>query len=226
MALTRDNDTSLHEAGHCIISYLAHDLFEIKYVTSNFELSMFHDSTSIGGLRGSLKKEFGTLTFEDHDLMILIFLAGMAADDINYCNGILTEQLYENAVFAQKMNSNKYSGDSTLLMPHLQRLVPELFIEQRQYTISCQKLLHELFVNNKINPILLELRDELENSSKKTLTNREITSFLDDTELKNWRETEWQEIIKNRISEIKKTAHNSTLPKAGRSFLQKLFGSE
>jgi hypothetical protein len=142
MALTYNNDTDFHEAGHCLLSYLAQDLFEIKFVTSNLELSRSQDAASIGGLRGSLKKKVGILTFEDHDLMVLICLAGMAADDVNHSNGLLTEQLYDNAIFAQKMSSDKYSGDSTLLLPHLQRLVPELSIEQRPYTINCQMFLY------------------------------------------------------------------------------------
>ena len=150
MVITIENDTALHEAAHCIIAYLANDLFEIKFVTADLALSKSQDASSLGGLRGSLRKKVGTLTFEDHDLMVLICLAGMAADDINHSNNKLTEQLYDNTLFVRKMQSNKYSGDCQLFLPHLQRIEPRLCISQRQYTISCQRLLHEVFSNNMI----------------------------------------------------------------------------
>jgi hypothetical protein len=204
MALTIDNDTSLHEAGHCIVAYLAHDLFEIKFVTADLSLSKSQDINSIGGLRGNLRKEVETLTFEDHDLMILICLAGMAADDINHCDNKPTEQLYDNALFAQKMQSNKYSGDSQRLYPYLQRIVPNICIKQRPYTISCQRLLHELFSNKLIMTILLGLRTQIDSKPKKTLTGNEISAYLDITDLKKWRENEWKQLYDSRIKKIKK----------------------
>jgi hypothetical protein len=178
MALTINNDTAIHEAGHCIISYLATDLFEIKYVTANKNVSKTQDRTSIGGLSGSLKKEVGTLTFEDHDLMVLICLAGMAADDVNHCDCQLPEQLYDNRLFAAKLNSNKYSGDCQLFLPHIQRVMPHLSIEQRPYTISCQRLLHEIFSNQVITPILIDLRNQIANSPNQTLVSHENIAFL------------------------------------------------
>lgn len=49
MALTYENDTALHEAGHAMIAYLISDVFEFQYVTSNENFSRSHDSTSKGG---------------------------------------------------------------------------------------------------------------------------------------------------------------------------------
>ena len=79
MALTINNDTAIHEAGHCIISYMASDVFEIKFVTINQHLSRAQDPTSLGGLKAELIKD-GELTFQEHDSVILMCLAGMAAD--------------------------------------------------------------------------------------------------------------------------------------------------
>jgi len=226
MALTINNDTAIHEAGHCIISYLATDLFEIKFVTANKNVSKTEDRTSIGGLSGSLKKEVDTLTFEDHDLMVLICLAGMAADDVNHSDCQLTEQLYDNRLFATKMTSNKYSGDCQLFLPHIQRVMPHLSIKQRPYTISCQRLLHEIFSNQVITPILIDLRNQISNSPNQTLVSHEIIAFLDKTELKNWRENEWREILTSRISEIKKKSISDILLKYWRSCWQKIFDSK
>ena len=72
MALTTENDTAIHEAGHCIIAYLASDFFEIELVTINLQLSKSQDSTSLGGLKGHLTKEAKELTFEEHDLRISV----------------------------------------------------------------------------------------------------------------------------------------------------------
>jgi len=228
MALTKLNDTAFHEAGHCLISYLAPDLFEINFITVNLEHNKLQNANSLVGLRGSLKKKIETLTFEENDLMVLIYYAGMAADDVNHCNCQLTQQLYDNFVFAQKMNSNKYSGDAILSMPHLQKIIPALSIEQRQYTISCQRLLHEIFINKTITPILIELRNEISNftDTDKALSSKEIIDFLEKTELKNWRENEWKEIMISRIAEIKKTTNNIIKSNARLSFWQKLFSNK
>lgn len=205
MALTLNNDTALHEAGHCIIAYLAIDLFDIKFVTANSVLSKTQDPRSLGGLRGSLKKKFDTLTFEDHDLMVLILFGGMAADDVNHCNCQLSEDLYDNSIFASKMNSFIYMGDCYYSQQHILGVLPELRIAQRPYTINCQKLLHGIFSNPYITPILIDLRNQIENSPEKTLVNHEIITFLDNTELKNWRDNEWRDLMASRISEIKRT---------------------
>lgn len=205
MKLTIKNDTAFHEAGHCIMAYLAADILETKNVTANKNVSQTQDITSLGGLSGSIIKDVNTLTFEDHDLMVLVFFAGMAADDVNQCNCQLTEQLYDNLVVIEKMNSNEYSGDCFKMRPHLQRVIPQLSINHIQYFISCQRLLHEIFTTNIITPILINLRNLIETSLNQTLFNPEIQSFFNKSELKNWRENEWKEIMAKRIAKIKKS---------------------
>lgn len=223
MPLTINNDTAIHEAGHCLISYLALDLFEIQFVTANTELSKTQDSTSLGGLKGFIKKKTETLTFQDHDLMILICLAGMCADDINHCEGNLNEQLYDNSVFSKKMNSKKYSGDSKLLSPHLNTLVTSYNVDQRPYTISCQKLLNEIFTTDGIKSILIELRNRIANSPNQTIQGSEIIDYLDITDLKEWRENNWKKIIESRIVEFNKISQRKTKPKVKQTWLQRFF---
>lgn len=223
MPLTINNDTAIHEAGHCLVSYLAFDLFEIKFVTINTDISKIQDSTSLGGLKGCLKKEFNTLSFQDHDLAILVFLAGMCADDINHCEGNFNEKLYSNLVFAQKMNSIKYSGDFQLLIPHLSSLVVLHNIDQRQYTISCQKLLYEIFTIDWIKNILIELRNKIANSSNQTMQGSEIIAYLDTTDLKKWRENNWKKIIESRIVEFNSISQRVTKPKVKKTLLQRFF---
>lgn len=198
MALTLYNDTAFHEAGHGIIAYLAPETFVLEFITVNEYLSRQQDSSSLGGLKGHLVKDGETLSFQERDIMILMCLAGMAADDINHCECRLTSQLYENSIFAEKMNSKKYSGDTRLILPHLQRIVPLLKIEQRTYTKSCQKLLHELFTTDSIKTILLDLRNELANAPGKTLTGDQIATFLDNSPLKKWKSDVWPRIIESR----------------------------
>ncbi len=223
MPLTINNDTAIHEAGHCLVSYLAFDLFEIKFVTINTDISKIQDSTSLGGLKGYLKKEFKTFSFQDHDLMILMCLAGLCADDINHCEGNLNEQLYDNFVFEGKMNSKKYSGDSQLLMPHLIELVTLYNIDQRQYIISCQRLLNEIFTIDWIKTILIELRNKIANSSNQTMQGSEIISYLDNTDLKKWRENNWKKIIEARMVEFNNISQRVTKPKVKKTWLQRFF---
>ena len=223
MPLTINNDTAIHEAGHCLVSYLAFDLFEIKFVTINTVISKIQDSTSLGGLKGRLKKEFKTLSFQDHDLAMLVFLAGMCADDINHCEGNYNEQLYDNFVFAQKMNSIKYSGDFQLLIPHLSSLIILHNIDQRQYTISCQRLLYEIFTIDWIKSILIELRNKIANSSNQTMQGSEIIAYLDTTDLKKWRENNWKKIIEARIVEFNNISQLVTKPKVKKTWLQRFF---
>ena len=200
MPITLYNDAALHEAGHCIIAYLNSEFFNTEFVTIDNTLSKFHDSNSIGGLKGRLKKDGETLTFAEYDQMALLTLAGMAADDVNHCNCQLSEKLYDNSVFAEKMNSNKYSGDVMLLGPLLQRIVPQLKVPQRAYTMSCQKLLHEILIEPEITCTMVTLRNALTNSNKKTLTGDEIFFILDDSPLKKLKEIRWKEIIEGRTA--------------------------
>ena len=214
MPLTVRNDTAIHESGHCIISYLNLDLFEIEFVTTNIDLSKAQDLSSLGGLKGHIKKDGETLTFQEYDVMILMCLAGMAADDVNHCECHLTRELYDNSIFAKKLNSNKYSGDCRLMIPHLQRLNSQLNVTERIYTISCQKLLHKIFTTDQIKNILLDLRNKIAHPLNQTLTGEEIIAYLDKTYLKEWKETEWIKIIDSRSLAYKKVK---------RTFWQKLF---
>jgi hypothetical protein len=220
VALTFQNDTAIHEAGHCIIAYLAQEVFEIKFVTINSTLSKAQDLTSLGGLRGSLIKNEENLLFQDHDLMILMCMAGMASDDINHGNGLIDEELYENSSFAKKLNSNKYSGDAKLILPHLQRLVPELSVDQRTYTVSCQKLLHELFMTDWVTNILIGLRNKISNTSNQTITGIELVKHLDSTKLKHWKENDWTKIVEDRINKYEK--RHTTKPIPNKGFIAKL----
>ena len=87
-------------------------------------------------------------------------------------------------------------------------------------------LLHEIFSNQVITPILIDLRNQISNSPNQTLVSHEIIAFLDKTELKNWRENEWREILTSRISEIKKKSISDILLKYWRSCWQKIFDSK
>lgn len=207
MALTIINDTALHEAAHCIMSYLFNDLFHVNFVTANSYLSRQQDASSLGGLSASLSKKVGTLKLEDHDAMVLICLAGLAADDINHCNNIITDQLYDNALFANNMRSKKYSGDFNLLYPHLRRVIWISCVEQRSYTRGCQQLLHEIFSNVIVLPVLIGLRNEIDSKPNKTLTGKEIIDYLDKSQLNDWRENEWKNIYSQRINSIKNEKH-------------------
>jgi len=213
MPLTINNDTAIHEAGHCIISYLALDLFEIEFVTANQELSKTQDLTSLGKLKGFIKKDVKTLTFQDHDLMILICLAGMSADDINHCECNLNEELYDNSVFAQKVISKKYSGDSALLTPHLSKLVSYYNVDQRPYTISCQRLLNETFATDWIKDILIEVRNKIASYPNQTIQGSEIITYLGTTELLEWRKNVWSKIIESRVIKFKNISNQKNNPK-------------
>ena len=225
MAITINNDTSLHEAAHCFVAYIASDFFYTEFVTADSTIARTQDSTSLGGIKGKLTKDGESLETLEYDLMVLMSLAGMAADDINHSNGVIYDGLYDNKLFTDKLQSNKYSGDFQAMLPSLQRLDPRLIVQQREYTISCQKLLHNWFTTEPTKSILFGLRDLIDNAPRKTVSGSEIHSFLDEHGLKEWKLNNWDTISNERLKMFKSPATNSTLPKAGRTWWQKLFGS-
>lgn len=198
MALTHENDTALHEAGHAIIAYLISDIFEFMYVTSNVNFSRAHDCTSKGGLRGRLIKGNDELTFEDCDKMFLLFLAGFVADEINNSNCNIEDSFYDNSVWATKMNSVKYSGDKENFIPFLALIQNKYGVQQRKYTICCQELLYDIFTTDWITNLLLEIRYMIETAESQTVTGEEITRYLDATNLRSWKNTEWNSIVNSR----------------------------
>lgn len=203
MALTINNDTSYHEAGHCFIAYLASDFFELEFVTANVTVAKKQDVTSLGGIKGKLIKEGESLNTEEYDLMVLMSLAGMAADDINHTNGIIHDRLYDNKTWSDKLNSKKYSGDREVMMPSLQRLDPRWLVSQREYTLSCQKLLHELFTTDPIKTMVLGLRNLIDNAKNKTVSGKDIFDFLESKGLIDWKDKNWPRISDQRSKMFK-----------------------
>ena len=189
MPITTINDTAFHEAGHALITYLNNDFFLFEYVTIDENFSRMHDYRSIGGIKGRLKKDTSALSLIEHDKLCICSLAGLAADDINHNNGKVSEEFYNDQIWAGKMNSNKYLGDSYILGSHLSVLSQNLLVEQRVYTKSCQEILYRMFVDESLSMVLLELRNLLHHS--KTLLGDDISAFLDSTFLKSWKQSEW-----------------------------------
>lgn len=199
MAITITNDTSLHEAAHCFVAYLASDIFDIEFVTADAVMARTQDATSLGGIKGKLSKDGELLETLEHDLMVLMSLAGMAADDINHTNGVIHDGLYDNKLFVDKLNSNKYSGDFAAMLPSLQRLDSRWMVEQREYTKSCQKLLHNWFATEPTKSILFELRNLIDNSPNKTVSGSDINLFLDKNGLNEWKLSNWEVISNERL---------------------------
>jgi len=225
MAITVNNDTSLHEAAHCFVAYIASDFFETEFVTADSIIAKTQDLTSLGGIKGKLTKDGESLKTLEHDLIVLISLAGMAADDINHSNGVIYDGLYDNKLFVNKLKSVKYSGDFDAMYPSLQRLDSRLVVNQREYTISCQKLLHNLFNAEPTKSILFGLRDLIENAPNKTVSGAEIHSYLDENGLMEWKLNNWDVISNNRLMMFKSSATNSSLLISWRKWWQKLFSS-
>jgi len=198
MAITIQNDTSYHEAGHCFIAYLASDFFELEFVTADSTKSKKQDASALGGIKGQLKKDPESLKTEEHDLMLLMSLAGMAADDINHSDGVIDSDFYDNKVFTDKLKSNKYGGDAFFIAASLQRLAPQWNVKQRVYTINCQKLLYKLFTEAPTKSILLELRNLIHNATNKTLSGTQVYRFLKEKGLENWKQENWNTITEKR----------------------------
>lgn len=202
MALTYENDTALHEAGHAIIAYLITDIFDFLYVTSNENFSRAHDYTSKGGLRGRLRKKTDELTFEDCDKIFLLFLAGFIADEINNYNCNIEESFYDNSVWAAKMKSVKYSGDVENYVLFLYIIQEKYKVPQRDYTKSCQNFLYDIFTTNWITHLLLDIKNLIETVENQTITGEDIVQYLDSTKLKDWKEVEWNSVIQARMEEF------------------------
>jgi hypothetical protein len=199
MAITITNDTSLHEAAHCFVAYIASDFFDLEFVTADSATARTQDATSLGGIKGKLSKDGESLETLEYDLMVLISLAGMAADQINHSNGVINDGLYDNKLFVENLKSNKYSGDFDTMLPSLQRLDSRWIVEQREYTISCQKLLHNWFTTEPTKSILFRLRDLIDNAPNKTVSGTDIHSFLDKNGLNEWKLNNWGAISNERL---------------------------
>lgn len=202
MPLTVYNDTVLHEAGHTMIAYLAQSILEIDFVTVENHLSKTQDYRSAGGLKARLKINPDSLNFKEHDVMVLICLAGLAVDDINHSGGRLTTDLYEYTAFLQRINSFKYKGDFLLLIPHLEQLQPALKMSQRDYIGHCQEFLYDFFTTHWA--VLVGLRNELVKTPDYTLQDSQIKSFLDNSPLRKWMNEEWNTVIESRASNFTK----------------------
>jgi hypothetical protein len=110
--------------------------------------------------------------------------------------------LYEDNAFLQRINGIKYQGDLQLLIPHLERLQPELSVSQRDYIGHCQEFLYDFFTTYWT--VLVELRNELVKAPDYTLHDSQIKSFLDNSQLKKWMDEEWNRVIESRVSIFKK----------------------
>lgn len=221
MALTIENDTAIHEAGHGLVSYLCTDIFRIELLSMNSDYCKTIDLNSKGGLKGKMLINFNESNFQKHDKMILLCLAGMAADEVNTYENNLENFNYDHDSFIDKLRTNKYSGDYELLKPHLNIIKDQLSVNYKLYLLNSRKLLHEIFTDEYLSKALIGLRNKLAISSSLTLNSDEIISFLDSTKLKNWKQFNWPKVINERLEKYNKVKEIS--PQVHSNFWKKLW---
>lgn len=180
------NDNYYHESGHVVMARIFGDIFTIKSVTLNEQLSRLKDPHALGGMSGTLAKPYKDLTNLDHDFLILIMLAGLCTDDINNSNGNITENFYQTEVWAYKLGSHRYSGDIELVARHFAHIKPYLKIEWHEYIVVTMKLLHEILQDDSVWDKINDIRDRIRWSPTKTLNQIEIKRILNQTTFNNW----------------------------------------
>jgi len=224
MPITKFNDTAYHEAGHAIIAYLIPDLFKIEMLTANKEKSLGYDRHALGGIKGKIVKDSKQLNIYDHDKLALLFMAGMAADDMNHANNNIDSKLYNDQEFGHKINSFKYSFDIDLFSRHLNNLKLKLAVKEREYTLSCQKLLYQIFTDEVIGAVILNLRHTLISNPGQTISGENVISFLDNSDLNLWKSNNWTDIQAKRGKQLNNWLKPNRKSKyEGKNCIQKFF---
>lgn len=219
------SDKYYHESGHVIITRLFEESLTMKFVTVDEKTSNQFDHDSKGGVRASSAILLADRTVLDHDKAILSFFAGLCADLLVEKSRNIQTEFYDSSIWFEKLqNDNNYSGDRDLIGSTFSLIKDRITLSQKEYFVSCIKALFEILNNEIVWEALSSVRDEL--IKKHTLNTAEIDEIILNKGFDSWKKQNKAAIISDReILLVKRTSANSTLPKAGRSWWQKLFSS-
>lgn len=198
------DDDYLHEAGHVLIARIFSDIFIIEYVTLDLETTKSIDKKSLGGLKGKISKPFANLNSAEHDSLILMMLGGLCADDINNSKSNITSEFYRSEIWTNKISAIRYEGDLELIGRHYQFIKEQLNIEWQSYIVHSMKLLHQIFGEEIVWKAIILLRNELFNSSKKTLSAIQIEEILVQSGFIKWLDENIEQIKSERIKLFEK----------------------
>lgn len=196
MALLTPNDIAIHEAGHVLICYLMNDIIELYHVTIDEEFSKTIDTYSDGGLLYRYLKNPNLLDFLELDQFSLLHLAGLAADIVNELDGKVENNFFSTNEFINKINHFNYQGDMMAFSNNFEQFHEKLKVTPQYYNYNSIKLLVDLFMNENIQKLLIEIREII--NFNKTLNGKVLTDFLDNSFFRNYKLDNWIEIKKSR----------------------------
>jgi hypothetical protein len=180
------DDIYYHESGHAILATIFSDVFIIRNLTTNENVSGQYDSRAIGGLRGNIYTPWINLTKSDHDKLIIIFLAGISADDINNTSGRITESMYEYEQWMARVDQRHYWGDGVLIMKHFEMIENDLGMTWEAYMVNSMRFLHRILNDNVVWRNVYCIAKALDQSPDKTLTHLQIQEVVAKEGLDEW----------------------------------------
>lgn len=181
-----------HESGHAIVATIFHDVFIIRYLTANKDIS----SRTLGGLEGTYRRQ----VFDkfEHDRLILIFLAGICTEDINNTNGRITESMYAFEQWTLKVDRAQYIGDKTLILDHYDMIKNDLKIILEEYMVTSMRFLHCILNDKVVWHNVCCVAKALKQSPNKTLQHHQIVEIVVKEGLDKWIRRNIDSIVKQR----------------------------
>lgn len=191
------NNYFQHESGHVILANIFKDVFDVEFVTVNEEISKKLDPLSKGGMKAKARKKNTELTINENDYLILIFLGGLCADDINE-NDEINDAFFEMSTWGPKLSKQKYSGDNYYINRHFQLIKESVNLDWETYIGSSIKLVYSILQNPIIRNTIKQLEAEIKKSINNTLQNEQINNTIAQSELSKWIDENYKSILSER----------------------------
>lgn len=187
-----------HECGHLIISQIFDKILNIEFITVDQTISKQSDALSEGGMKAKLSKNSSDLTVEDHDSLILVFLAGLCSDDLYEKDLKVSDSDFQMSTWGKKFATIKYSGDAELINRHFYFLNLHKKIDWESYISESIKLVSTILKDPIIRSVFELFLKKIIINSNHTLSKSEIEIIISESELPKWIENNKDSILKIR----------------------------
>lgn len=195
-----DKITSIfyHECGHLILSQIFDNILDIEFITVDEAISKKIDPSSKGGMKAKLSKKGTDLTIEDHDSLILIFLAGLCSDDLYEQNLEIDEANFKMSTWGKKFSTLKYSGDAELINKRFYFLSLQKNLDWEHYISESIKFVYQILQDYTLRSIIDSFYNKIISNSNHTITKNEIANLISESEFSKWKEDNIISIMNNR----------------------------
>ena len=194
-------DIFYHEAAHVVIASLFPEAFIVDFVTLNKEETESYDKLSLGGMKGQPVQNAQERTAIGCDALVLIFLAGMCADDI-HIHGVVKEDFFTNEIWMDKFYQGRYSGDIGLINREFGLMIEKKYYHglYNDYIIPAMRVVYRVLADASVWRIVELIRNTLCESKSKRMTNEELKTLLSQEYFVRWKEINLQQINDGRKS--------------------------